>query len=180
MGVILVDWLIVVVLVVSVLSAAKAGLVAEVFSLAGLVLGLLLASWDYQSLMPWWSHWVHSPAAVETLSFLSIAFGVMILAALAGRLVRWSVKAVGLGWADRLAGAVFGLVKGCVMVMIAVMVTAAFFPHAAWLRQSRLAPSFLAMAREAAVVAPADLAGRIRSGVTDLRKEQPDWLKPTA
>jgi membrane protein required for colicin V production len=176
----IVDWLIVVVVVVSVLSAAKAGLMVEVFSLAGLVLGLLLASWDYQTLMPWWAHWFHSPVAVEALSFLSIAFGVMILAALAGRLTRWSVKAVGLGWADRMGGAVFGLVKGCVMVMIAVMVVAAFCPHTAWLRRSRLAPGFLAMAREAAVVAPSDLAVRIRSGVTELRKDQPDWLKPSA
>lgn len=176
----IVDWLIVVFLLVSVLSAAKAGLMLEIFSLAGLILGLLLASWDYQALMPWWSHWVHSPAAVEALSFLSIAFGVMILAALAGRITRWSMKAVGLGWADRMGGAIFGLLKGCVMVMIAVLVMAAFSPHATWLRRSRLAPGFLAMAREAAVVAPSDLAGRIRSGVTDLRKEQPDWLKPSA
>ena len=176
----IVDWLIVVVLVVSVLSAAKAGLMMEVFSLVGLVLGLLLASWDYQVLMPWWSHWVHSTAAVETLSFLSIAFGVMVLAAVAGRITRWSVKAVGLGWADRLAGAVFGLVKGCVIVMIVVLVVAAFSPHEEWLRKSQLAPAFLAMARGAAVVAPSDLAGRIRSGVTELRKEQPDWLKPPA
>lgn len=175
-----VDWLIVVVLVASVLSAAKAGLMMEVFSLVGLVLGLLLASWDYQALMPWWSHWVHSTAAVEALSFLSIAFGVMLLAAVAGRITRWSMKAVGLGWADRLGGAVFGLVKGCAIVMIVVMATAAFWPHALWLRRSQLAPAFLAMAKEAAVVAPSDLAGRIRSGVTDLRKEQPDWLKPTA
>jgi len=176
----IVDWLIVVVLVVSVLSAAKAGLMLEVFSLAGLVLGLLLASWDYQILMPWWSHWIHSAAAIEALSFLSIAFGVMILAAVAGRITRWSLEAVGLGWADRMGGAVFGLVKGCVMVMIAVMVIAAFCPHAGWLRRSRLAPGFLAMARQAAVVAPSDLAGRIRSGVTDLRKQQPDWLRPSA
>lgn len=176
----IVDWLIVVVLVVSVLSAAKAGLMMEVFSLAGLVLGLLLASWDYQALMPWWSHWVHSAAAIETLSFLSIAFGVMLLAAVAGRITRWSVKAVGLGWADRIGGAIFGLLKGCVIVTIVVMVVAAFSPQAAWLRKSQFAPAFLAMAREAAVVAPSDLAGRIRSGVTELRKEQPDWLKPSA
>jgi membrane protein required for colicin V production len=180
MVVTIVDWLIVVLLVVSILSAAKAGLMVEVFSLVGLVLGLLLASWDYQALMPWWSHWVHSTAAVEALSFLSIAFGVMIVAAVAGRITRWSMKAVGLGWADRMGGAVFGLVKGCAMVMIAVMATAAFWPHATWLRRSQLAPAFLGMARAAAVVAPADLAVRIRSGVTDLRKEQPDWLKPSA
>lgn len=176
----IVDWLIVVVLVVAVLSAAKAGLMMEIFSLVGLVLGLLLASWDYQALMPWWSHWVHSTAAVEALSFLSIAFGVMILAAIAGRITRWSVKAVGLGWADRLGGAVFGLVKGCVMVMIAVLVVAAFWPQATWLRRSQLAPAFLAMAQGTAAVAPADLAGRIRSGVKELRKEQPEWMKPSA
>lgn len=174
------DWLIVVVLVVSVLSAAKAGLIVEIFSLAGLVLGLLLASWDYQRLLPWWSRWIHAISVVETLSFLTIAFGVMIAAALLGRVIRWSVKTIGLGWADRLAGAAFGLVKGCVMVMIAVMVVAAFSPHARWLHRSRLAPGFLDMARDAAVVAPADLASRIRSGVVDLRKEQPDWLKPAA
>lgn len=176
----IVDWLIVVVLVVSVLSAAKAGLIAEVFSLAGLVVGVLLASWDYQRLMPWWSSWVHSPALVETLSFLSIAFGTMIVAALAGRIVRWSVRAVGLGWADRLAGAVFGLVKGCVMVMVAAMVIAAFWPHARWFERSRLAPEFLGMAQGAAEAAPADLGNRIRSGVADLRKDQPAWLKPAA
>lgn len=175
-----VDWLIVVVLVVSVLSAAKAGLMVEIFSLAGLVVGLLLASWDYQLLMPWYGHWVHSLAATETLSFLTIAFGVMLAATIAGRVVRWSVKAIGLGWADRLAGAAFGLVKGCVVVMIAVMVAAAFSPHAGWFRRSRLAPGFLEMARQAAVVAPADLEHRIRTGVEDLRREQPEWLRPAA
>lgn len=176
----IIDWLIVVVLVVSVLSAAKAGLIIEVFSLAGLILGVLLASWDYQKLMPWWSHWVHGVSMAETASFLTIAFGVMLVAALLGRMIRWSVKAVGLGWADRLAGAAFGFVKGCVMVMVAMMVMAAFSPHARWFQRSRLAPGFLEMAREAAVVAPADLESRIRTGVVDLRKEQPDWLKPAA
>jgi membrane protein required for colicin V production len=176
----IIDCLILAVLAVSVVSAARAGLIVEVFSLAGLVLGLLLASWDYQTLMPWWSHWVHSAAAVGALSFLTIAFGTMLVAALAGRTIRWSVRAVGMGWADRMAGAVFGLVKGCAMVTIAAMVAAAFWPHAGWFRRSRLAPDFLAMARQAAVVAPADLASRIRSGVTELRKEQPDWLKPAA
>jgi membrane protein required for colicin V production len=174
----IVDWLIVVVLIFSVLSAAKTGLMVEIFSLAGLVVGLLLASWDYQKLMPWLARWVHSQATVEALAFISIVLAVMIAAALAGRIVRWSVQSIGLGWADGLAGAAFGLVKGCVLVTIAVMAIAAFWPGARWLRQSRLAPNFLSMARHAAAVAPADLADRIRSGVMVLRKEQPEWLKP--
>lgn len=175
-----VDWLIIAVLFLSVLSAAKAGLIVEVFSLAGLIFGLLLASWNYQTLTPWVQGWIHSLAMAEAVSFLIIALGVMILASLAGRFLRWSVKSVGLGWADRIAGAAFGLVKGCALVTVAVMVIAAFAPRATWLRQSRFAPGFLAVARSAAVVAPSHLADRIRSGVEDLRKAQPEWLGPAA
>lgn len=176
----IVDWLILVVLVVSVLSAAKSGLFVEVFSLAGLILGLLLASWDYQRLTPWVGRWVRSVPLDQAVSFFIILLATMIVASIAGRFVRWSIQSVGLGWADRMAGAAFGLLKGCVLVTIAVMVIAAFWPGATWFRRSRLAPEFLSMARRVAVVAPADLADRIRSGVDVLKKEQPDWLKPAA
>ena len=120
----IVDWVILIVLILSVLSAAKTGLIGEVFSLAGLIIGLLLASWDYQKLTPWMAQWIHSPKVDEALSFILIALAVMIVAGIAGRIVRWSVKSIGLGWADRLAGAAFGLVKGCALVTIAVMVIA--------------------------------------------------------
>lgn len=176
----IVDWVIAIVLVASILTAAKAGLIVEVFSLAGLIVGLLLASWDYQKLTPWFGSWIHSPALVDVLSFVAIVVATLIVAGIAGRIVRWSVKSIGLGWADRLAGAAFGFVKGCVVVTIAVMVTAAFWPRATWLRQSRLAPEFLSMARWAAVVTPPDLGDRIRSGVVVLRKAEPDWMKPAA
>jgi len=176
----IIDWVILIIVVLSVMSAAKAGLVLEVFTLAGLILGLLVASWDYEKLTPWMSQWIHTPALSETLSFIAVALGVMVLAGIAGRMVRWSVKSVGLSWADRLAGAAFGLVKGCALVTIAVMVIAAFWPGATWFRQSRLAPEFMSIARRAAVVVPAELGDRIRSGVDVLRKAQPDWMRPAA
>ncbi|MGC2639925.1 MAG: CvpA family protein [Acidobacteriaceae bacterium] len=174
------DVLIFVVLLVCVVSAARSGLVVEVFELAGLILGLLLASWDYQQLMPWVGSWIHSLPMAQAASFLLFAVGVMIVAAVVGRIVRWTMQSMGLGWADRIAGAAFGLVKGCVLVTIAVMVVAAFWPQATWLRHSRLAPSFLAMAHSAAAVAPADLERRIREGVVVLKKDQPEWMKPAA
>ena len=176
----IVDWVILIVLILSVVSAAKAGLILEVFSLAGLVLGLLVASWDYQKLTPWVGQWIHSPSMNQALSFIVMALGVMIVAGIAGRIVRWSVKSVGLGFADRLAGAAFGLLKGCALVTIAVMVIAAFWPSATWFRQSRFAPGFLSMARHAAAVAPAELGDRIRSGVIVLRRAQPEWIRPAA
>jgi len=65
----IIDWVILIIVVLSVMSAAKAGLVLEVFTLAGLILGLLVASWDYEKLTPWMSQWIHTPALSETLSF---------------------------------------------------------------------------------------------------------------
>jgi membrane protein required for colicin V production len=176
----LIDWLIVVVLLVSVLSAAKNGFFLEVFSLAGVVTGLLLASWNYQRLLPWIGRWVHTLAVAEALSFLLIALGVILLAGLLGRVIRWSVHSIGLGWADRFVGAVFGLVKGCALVTLAVLVVAAFLPQATWIQQSRLAPYFLTAAHQASVITPYQLGERIRQGVVVIRNAQPTWLKPSS
>jgi membrane protein required for colicin V production len=176
----LIDWAIVIILIVSVLSAAKHGFFVEAFSLAGIVLGLLLASWNYQKLLPWIDRWVHSPGVAEAIAFIAIAIAVMVIAGLAGRLIRWSVRSIGLGWADRFIGAIFGLLKGCVLVTLGIMAIAAFLPHATWLDRSKFAPYFLSAAHEASAVTPAQLGERIREGVKAIRDAQPDWLKPNA
>jgi membrane protein required for colicin V production len=176
----LIDWAIVIILIVSVLGAAKHGFFVEAFSLAGVVLGLLLASWNYQKVLPWMEGWVHSPGVAEAIAFIAIAIAVMVLAGLAGRLIRWSVRSIGLGWADRFIGAIFGLLKGCVLVTLGIMAIAAFLPRATWLEQSKLAPYFLSVAHEASVVTPSELGERIREGVKVIRDAQPDWLKPNA
>lgn len=176
----LVDWIIIVVLVVSVLSAAKNGFFLEVFSLVGVVAGLWIASWNYQQLLPLVTRWIHSLPAAEALSFLVIALGVMIAAGLLGRAIRWSVHSIGLGWADRFVGAVFGFVKGCALVTLAILTIAAFLPKAEWFQQSRLAPYFLSAAHQASIVTPYELGERIRQGVVIIRNAQPQWLKPSA
>jgi len=176
----IIDWAIAAILVVSVAGAAKKGFIVEAFSLVGIVLGLLLASWNYEKLTPWTGQWIHQPQIAGAVSFLAIALGVMVLAGVVGRLLRWSVKSVGLGFADRLLGAVFGFLKGCVLVTIGIMALAAFFPRTTWLRDSRFAPYFLSMAHSSAVVTPSDLGARIRSGVRNIRNAQPEWLRPKA
>lgn len=179
-GMVLIDWVIVIILIISVLSAARHGFFVEAFSLAGVILGVLLASWNYRKILPWIEGWVHSPGVAEAIAFVAIAIAVMVLAGLVGRLLRWSARSIGLGWADRFIGAVFGLLKGCVLVTLGVMAIAAFLPRAAWMDRSKLAPYFLSVAHEASVVTPAELGERIREGVKAIRSAQPDWLKPNA
>jgi membrane protein required for colicin V production len=175
-----IDWIIAAILVLSVIGAAKNGFFVEAFSLAGVVLGLLIASWNFQRLMPWLLQAVHTPAVAEAIAFLAIALVVMIVAGLVGRVLHRTVHSIGLGWLDRLVGAAFGFLKGCVVVTLGVMALVAFFPQCGWLNHSQLAPYFLSVAHTTAAVTPAELGERIRDGVKIIRDAQPDWLKPHA
>jgi membrane protein required for colicin V production len=174
------DWVILAVLVLSVLAAWKQGFFLSVFSFCGVVLGLLLASWHYQRLIEPLGKVMQSIEGREVLSFLLIALGVMIVCGLLGRLFKALFHMIGLGWADRIFGAVFGLLRGAVVVTLGVMAIAAFLPQKKWLEQSQFATYFLNAAHETAAVTPADFANKIRSGVKTIREAQPDWLRPHA
>jgi membrane protein required for colicin V production len=174
------DWIIIAILVLSVLGAAKKGFFVESFSLAGVILGLLLASWNYQRLVPWEERWIHPPQLAEVMAFLGIALGVMILSGLVGRGFRWAAKSVGLGWADRCIGALFGFLRGCILVTLGVMAIAAFVPSTGWLEQSRLASYFLSVAHTSTVITPSEFGERIRQGIKLIRQSQPEWLQPKA
>jgi len=175
-----IDGVIAAVLVLSVVTAARNGFFIETFSLAGVILGLLIASWNFQKPMPWLLRFIHTPPIAEAVAFLVIALLVMIAASLVGRLLRWSVHSIGLGWLDWLVGAAFGFLKGCVLVTLGVIALAAFLPHNGWLDHSELAHYFLAAAHTTATVTPNQLGERIRDGVKIIRDAQPDWLKPQA
>ena len=64
-----VDWVIAAILILTVIGAAKNGFFVEAFSLAGVILGLLIASWNYQRLMPSLQQFIHTPAVAEVIAF---------------------------------------------------------------------------------------------------------------
>ncbi len=170
------DWVILVVLLLSTLQAARRGIFVESFSLAGIVVGVGVASWNYTRLLPWFEGWLRSAALAEAASFLAIALTVMIVAGIVGRVIRWSMRSIGLGWADRLLGAAFGLVKGGALVTLGVMLLVAFWPGSSVLAGSKLGPYFAAAARESAVGTPEGLREKVRYGARLLREHTPGFL----
>lgn len=162
------DWAILAVLGISVLLAFLHGFFVEVCALVGLVAGVILAGQYYLAVALWVERLVHGEAASRVIAFLLIALGVMLAAGIVGRMLRWILRRVGLGWADRLAGGAFGLVKGYVMVALALAAMAAFFPHQPWLEESQLVPYFMPGAHGSVTVLPRDLGVRIQSGLHQL------------
>jgi membrane protein required for colicin V production len=165
----LADLLIIAVLVVSVVSAFVKGFFVEVFSLAGVILGLFIAAANFGAFAPWVMRLVENREAANLIAFLVIALLVMVLAGVLGRLLRGVFRQVGLGIVDRLLGAAFGLVKGCIVVTLVLMAVVAFLPRQNWLVSSRLAPAFLNAAHGGSQVVPFVLGEEIRQGLQALR-----------
>ena len=106
------DWLVVFVVLLSSLMAASQGFLLEVFSLAGVAGGYLLAAWEYRYAAAWFAPYVSSPWVADVAGFFTIFAGVVLLAGMAGRFARWGAREAGLRWFDRMLGGVFGFARG--------------------------------------------------------------------
>jgi membrane protein required for colicin V production len=164
------DWVIIAFLLFSVVGAAAEGFFHEAFSLAGLVVGYLLAAWQYHRVAEWFAPHLKSPWVGEIAGFLIIFFAVLIVAGFAGRTTRWAMKKAGLSGIDRALGAVLGLLRGVLVVAVVLTAMAAFAPADKWLEGSEFAPYFLVGGRAAIWLAPPELRHRFYEGLDYMRQ----------
>ena len=164
------DWVIIAVVVLSVVSAAIQGFFHEAFSMAGLVIGYIVAAWQYQRPAAWLMSFLKSEWLADVLGFLVIFFAVLILFGLAGRIARKLMKAAGLSGFDRFLGALLGVLKGGLLVSVVLMCMTAFTPTSQLLEKSELAPYFLVVGRAAVWVAPSTLRARFYEGLDFLHR----------
>ena len=166
------DWIILAFLAVSIVGAATEGFFHEAFHLAGLVVGYILAAWQYHRLAEWFAPHVKSPWLGEVAAFLIIFFAVLIVAGFAGRIARWTMKKAGLSTIDRMLGAVLGLLRGVLVVAVVLTAMTAFTPASKWLAGSELAPYFLVGGRAVIWLAPSELRHRFYQGLDYMRHAQ--------
>jgi membrane protein required for colicin V production len=167
------DWAIIVVIALSVLTAFVQGFFVEVFSLAGVAVGYVAAAWGCRQVGEWYLPYVKTAEFANLAGFLTILFAVMLVAGMAGRIMRWAMKEAGLRWVDRLLGAAFGLVRGVVVVTVVLLAMTAFDPGTGALRNSQFAGVFLVAGRGASWLAPAEIRQKFRQGLEMLRRAQP-------
>lgn len=131
------DYGILALLAASMVWSALRGVVREIVSLGGWIIAFLAANLFAGPLA------AHLPQAIpgDTLrtlaAFLAIFVLALICSALVGMLMSRLVNAVGLGSLDRALGALFGIARGMLLVMVAVLaagLTSA--PRQAWWTES--------------------------------------------
>ncbi len=167
-------------MLLSTLLAFRRGIIRVLFSLAGLIAGLLLASWNYLHLAVALHRWVTSTVAAQAIAFLCILIGVTVIFSLIASMVRRTAKAVGLGFLDRLLGAAFGFVRGVLLAVALMMTLAAFLPGTNLTRGSVLSPWFLEAARTGSVLVPHRLQEQITAGARRLMEKRPMLLRQDA
>ncbi|MGB8261461.1 MAG: CvpA family protein [Terracidiphilus sp.] len=173
-----VDWIIVIVIGLAVMGGLTQGFFRSIFSLGGLIAGLLLAAWNYDRVAALVLPLVRIEAVANAIGFLLIALAVMAIAGIAGKMLSRTVHHMGLGCLDRLAGGAFGFLQGALLVTLVVWVAVAFFPHARWLEEAKLPKVFFGACHLSTQVSPEELAGRVRDGLKALEDESPKWMRP--
>ena len=121
------DWIFLAILLLSLLIGAWRGLIYEVFSLATWVAAFLLAQW----FAPAAAQYLPMAGSSETIRYAAGFVLVFIGAVFSGSILTWLIsrlfRAAGLRPADRVLGAVFGVMRG-VMVLLAVAVMISMTP----------------------------------------------------
>ncbi len=115
------NWLdIVIVLVIAffALSAFRAGLIREVVTLASIVVGVIVAGLFYDNLARDILVFIDDEKTALIVSFLVLLGAVYLAGQLIAVMLKQAASLLLLGWADHGGGALFGLLKGLVVVEI--------------------------------------------------------------
>ena len=157
------DYAVLTVILASALLGLWRGVVSEILALVAWFAAFLVARAEASAVAGWLTGQITEPGMRLAAAYVLIFVCVLIVFAIARMLISLMLKAVGLGLLDRLLGAAFGVLRGILVVWVAVLVAGMTpLPKADWWRDAMLAPPL-----ETAVIAakpwlPADAAKRIR------------------
>jgi len=133
----LTDWVLLTLLVLSVLLGLWRGLMFEVLSVAGWVAAFVLAQAWADDVVPWLPIERVAPPLQLALGFALVFITMAFVGGLIAWLVQKAVAAVGLRPIDRVLGGAFGLLRGAIILLaIALVVTMTQLQSAPWWRGS--------------------------------------------
>jgi len=135
------NWLDIVIIVgiaITTFVGLKIGLIKAVLSLAGLIVGVVLARFFYIPLSEQLS-FIPQAALAKVAAFAIIMIGVMIIAGVLAMVLKWIASVIMLGWVNRIGGAVFGLMLGVILCGTLLALWVKFFGAGEVITNSSLA-----------------------------------------
>jgi membrane protein required for colicin V production len=139
------------------------GVVSEMLALAAWVVGFLVARAYAGHVAAVYGRWIADPTLRYGAGFATVVVAVLVVFGVGRVALAHLLRAVGLGLIDRFLGAAFGVARGVVIALAAVMLAGMTpLPKERWWRDAALAPPL-----ETGVIAmkpwlPPEVAKRIR------------------
>jgi membrane protein required for colicin V production len=117
------------------------GIVREIGSLAGVVLGIWLANAYHPTLALLLKSFIPPGKYLPLIAFALIFLVVLVLCNLLGWLLKKLFQRIFLGWMDRILGACLALLKGIILSYLIIVLATFLVPRdSSLVKQSRLAP----------------------------------------
>jgi membrane protein required for colicin V production len=156
------DYLVIFVLVCSVVISTLRGLVKEILSLLGWIVAFMIANAYGEMLAAMLPEAIPGTLARLIVAFLALFIGVRILMMLLGMAIEALIKAAGLTLADRGLGGLFGLARGLVLVMAAVLLAGmTSIPQQDFWKEALLSPLAQTAAETLKPWLPGDFASHV-------------------
>lgn len=149
------DIVIVVVVGVTAFIGLRKGIIKMALTLAGLIVGIIVAGRYYNSFSQYLS-FISSPTWAQVVAFIIIFVGIMITAALLARLLEKAASAMMLGWANRLVGAILGFIVGAMLCGAVLAVWVKYIGRPGVVNQSVIAPLLLSVFPRVLALLPAE------------------------
>ena len=157
------DYLVLFVLVSSVIISTLRGLVKEILSLLGWIVAFVVANAYGAKLAPMLPDVLPGETARLIMAFVLLFLGVRILMGLLSLAIGALITATGLSLADRGLGGLFGLARGIVIVLAAVILCGmTSIPQQNFWRNALLSPMAETGARTVKPFLPAALAQHVK------------------
>lgn len=135
------DYIVLFVLICSIVISTMRGLIKEILSLISWIVALVVANAFGGIVADWLPEVIPGQLTRMIVAFLALFIGVRILMALLMKAIDAMIKASGLSLADRGLGGLFGLARGCVIVMAMVLVCGmTAIPQQAFWKDALLSP----------------------------------------
>jgi membrane protein required for colicin V production len=136
------DWIILVIVVMSTLISVWRGFVKEALSLAAWVAAFLISTSFAARLSLKMTDFITNDAFRYAAAYVILFASTLILGAIVNKMLAGAIKATGLTGTDRALGTVFGFARGLVLVLVMVFVLRALLnaDEQDFMRDSRLLP----------------------------------------
>lgn len=135
------DYVVIFIMVCSVVISTMRGLVKEILSLISWIVALVVANSYGETVASWLPDVIPGNLSKMIVGFLALFIAVRLLMALLMHAFDAVIKASGLSLADRGLGGLFGLARGCVLVMtLALVCGMTAIPQQAFWKNALLSP----------------------------------------